>query len=345
MLENVLTSAKNLRKALDRFPPNTDPQLIPEEVKQYYFDFLTGHPIVEALGRIGCREATDVLSRVLKDASLEVFRDRDINHNPFVRGVVAKYFPSTPFRAASETTPFIREAAARALGRIGGQKALAALVESLTDDQTAVGEAVVDAVGDCAGSGDCVIDNHIVIRLLEAKRRRSNVGLCTALRRIGEPALTLLVQYVRNVDIDSKRRGSIVQMLGIIGSEQAVDAIAGFYKATKSKKMRDIAARALAKIGTPKAIEALHKILNGSYEDTFLHLLAVETIGEWVKFIPDAPTARSVIRTLWWQKPFIRVGDLKDSSEEEWATPVVSNWDAIGLVSDQLAVLSLPNRS
>jgi hypothetical protein len=89
-------------------------------------------------------------------------------------------------------------------------------------------------------------------------------------------------------------------------------------------------------------MEAVDKLIeNIGYKKSFLHMYAVETIGQHLDRIPNEKTARSIARTLWWRRTVVRVGDLKNIDLEAWTVPETSQWDALKLVADYMSVLAV----
>lgn len=339
MLDDSVKSLDNILPTLHALMQNEnllkEDDELSKRFEQNCVAFSKGLEVIKSLGEIGDPRATDILIEVLEDISSEDLRIRDINQLPFVRSLLNTYFPPTPFRGPSREIPFIREAAAKALGKIGGIRARDALVNALSDNIPEVSEAAIEALGHITDA----IDQNAIIPLLQAKRRGNNLKLCMALKKIGDPAVTYLTKWLQEPSLIPSSRMGIIQMLGIIGDPRSEDFLIHILQQPKSKKEREFAAKALAKIGTQESIYALTETLG--YNETFLCLMAVETIGEYMNIIQSIKTARSIMWTLWWRKLIVRVGDPKNLDMDEWEVRPVSNWDAMDMVANRISVLSV----
>ncbi|MFP4632285.1 MAG: HEAT repeat domain-containing protein [Halobacteriales archaeon] len=148
---------------------------------------------------------------------------------------------------------FMRLEMIEALGRIGDEAAVPALVDELGDGDTNV--AAMEALARI-GSADAV--DEIAEKLDPEKRvePRVRAAAADALGELGDDgAVDALVEIL---DSDSPRvRAAAADALGEIGDDGPVEALSGLLEADESEKVRASAAGALASIDTADARETL----------------------------------------------------------------------------------------
>ena len=152
----------------------------------------------------------------------------------------------------------VRWRAAEALGKIGGEQAVAGLLKALDDPNGSVRENAVKALGKI---GD---EQAVVASVLKMLDDPSFIHAAKALEKFdGEQAIAGLLKALDNPKRGVRARAASV--LGKIGREQAV---AGLLKVLDdpNDSVRWWATEALGKIGSQQAVAGLLKVLGDSEE-------------------------------------------------------------------------------
>lgn len=158
-------------------------------------------------------------------------------------------------RALASSDWIVRMHAAKALGRIGHQDAVPALIPLLQDKVKAVREEVAAAL---AAIGDAAVP-----ALLAALQHQEWLVRLHAVESLGKSkspqAVEALLSVVFN-DPDTAVREDAVRALGDIGAPQAVDFL---YVVMKDPRLRLFAVEALGRIGDRRAVPVLLDVLAG----------------------------------------------------------------------------------
>jgi len=192
---------------------------------------------VEALGYIASKEAVEPLIKLLEEETHFLFRGK----------------------------------ISEALGRIGGERAIDALITVFGDAGEKVWEKVADAF---ERIGKSAVDR--AIQKLSDERIRVRIGAARALRYIrDEKAIPHLIKALNDEDGDV--RSSAVYALSNIGGPKVVEPV------LEAMNDKDIGVRyavvyALGDIGGPKVVDGLLKLLND--ENISIQCLAAESLGE-----------------------------------------------------------------
>lgn len=203
--------------------------------------------------------------------------------------------------ALDDSVPTVRSGAARALGKIGDARALAALIFRLRYDIDAEvrknaawalrmgGSQAVDALGDALGDEDEWV----------------RFGASVVLAKIGQPALRPLITALHHQSILT--RANAAEALGRIGDRRAANALArmltddpfvSFQAAVSLGRIGDaravpqlveivrrnipeLAAKAIKALGQVKDVRAVDTLIDivNSQEDRWMRLFAIEALG------------------------------------------------------------------
>ena len=193
---------------------------------------------------------------------------------------LARIFHNAKTDAAVESLAFwlgsnyaaTREAAAAALGKIGGERAAEALTARLEDEDAAMRRTAAAALGEI-GSERAVEALTARLEDEDASVRRTAAA---ALGKIGgERAAEALT--ARLEDEDAAMRRTAAAALGEIGSERAVEALTARLE-DEDASVRRTAAAALGEIGSERAVEALTARLED--EDASVRRTAAAALGK-----------------------------------------------------------------
>jgi HEAT repeat protein/nucleoside phosphorylase len=160
---------------------------------------------------------------------------------------------------------YVRRGAAQALGQIGNPQALEALINALNNDPHAyVRRGAAQALGQIGNPQALeALINALKNDLHEYVRR----GAAQALGQIGNPqALEALITALKNDPHAYVRRGA-AQALGQIGNEQALDPLINALKNDLHEYVRRGAIQALGQTGNPQAVEDLTNALNNDLNE------------------------------------------------------------------------------
>jgi HEAT repeat protein len=215
-------------------------------------------------------------------------------------------------------TPDVRRAAAKALGEIGDTSAIKGLVACLGDGQEDlyVREGAAWALGKLAeDKGIAAATAALVSTAVADENREIADEVARLLMKLGEPAIKQLVAALSTTDenvilrvakllaitrakaeavqplialLNSEEDGIVwaaVDLLGEIGDERAVEPLlVGLTDETKDSYHRGVhVPRALARIGSPKAVELLISVLGDIethlHDDYVVQCSAVAALG------------------------------------------------------------------
>jgi HEAT repeat protein len=165
----------------------------------------------------------------------------------------------------------VRETAANALGRIGGERAIEHLIPLLNDDDSDVRETAANVLGGIGG--ERVIE--YLIPLLNDDEYYVIWGAANALGRIGgERVIEYLIPLLK--DNECEVRETAANALGRIGDEGAIEHLIPLLKDDNSGVKREVA-DAFGEIGGEKAIEYLVPLLND--DDSGVRETAANALG------------------------------------------------------------------
>lgn len=207
---------------------------------------------VEALGRIGETEALELLIRRLDD---EDERVRGVV--PRALGAIGDDAAVEPLINAMNTDPDsgVRHQATQALGEFRGERVVRSLINALDAQDTRV---VMEAMSSLAKTGDESAVGPLAQRL--NAERAIRLRAAESLGRLGDPrALEPLVSALDQGN--AEMRATVVLALGELGDPRAVEPLAEALKNTEEDvAVRTAAAQALGMIGGEEAIEALRAV-------------------------------------------------------------------------------------
>jgi HEAT repeat protein len=240
----------------------------------------------EALGRIGDPRAVEPLIGALEwdyyqlfEAALARQKLTDTrSEKEIIDELVEKYV-------------FIREAAAKALGRIGDARAVDALIAALKYISRNVREAAAEALGRIG-------DARAVEPLIEALKDREvdvHESAAEALVRLGASAVAPLIDLLKQ-----EKNGPLlpaVEVLGKIGDAHAVEPLIGALK-NESEKVREAAAIALVRIGSP-AIDPLVNTLKFENKAVRTAAIAILTKLDWKPEKDEAGAYYWIVKRQW----------------------------------------------
>jgi len=173
--------------------------------------------------------------------------------------------------ALDDANPNVRAGAARALGKIGDQRALGALIFRLRHEpDPEVRKPLVWALhlgGERAVAPliECLSDADEWVRF----------GAVVVLAKIGGPAVVPLVRAL--YDPNPPVRAGAAEALGRIGDQRAVEPLANLLHDADAETWHQ-AAVALGRMGDARAVRPLINILQGPVSD--LYTRAVKTLGQ-----------------------------------------------------------------
>jgi HEAT repeat protein len=220
-----------------------------------------------ALGAIGSETAINTLLGLLED------------QDPYTRQAAKSALdalespPVEPFIANLESSsPDRRLASVEGLGRSGDSAAVDVLIDLLNDENSDIRQAAVGALTRFRDNSS----TSKVVAALDAHDVLTRIGAAMALRDV--PSLTVVVALTAHAgDANSTVRAEIVRALGGREDPRAVQTV--FDAATDPDVgVRQAAAEALSKLGTPEAQERLREI---------------------AKKDPSEGVAQSAAKTLW----------------------------------------------
>jgi HEAT repeat protein len=223
-----------------------------------------------------------------------------------------------------------QQMAAQVLGRIGDQRASAALMTALDDSDPLLQIAAAEALGElrevkaapllvkimCRTLRESVGLHRLPIQMAEALKNIGEAAVepliealrdeheevkivaARALQEIGQPALNALIAALRDDDIEVRRR--VVWLLWTLGDRTAVEPLIAALK-DPDAKMRRYAAWALGVIGDVRAIDPLIRTLTDEDERVRWDItVALEKIGE--------TALGSLVTALHDANPMVRIG-------------------------------------
>jgi len=200
--------------------------------------------------------------------------------------------------------PLIRKSAAFALGKIGSDRAVGALLKEMkASEEEKVRSSAAISLGKI-GSEEAV--PYLSERLREGKVDvRSSAAL--ALGMVGdETAVEPLIEVLESGKAEDGRlksalntkpevRKSAVLALGEIGSKEATETLIDvLLDEEEDQEVRKAAAAALGKIGDPEVVDTLSGVLNDAEEPLNIKTEAIQALGK----IEDKKAAEALIERL-----------------------------------------------
>lgn len=162
-----------------------------------------------------------------------------------------------------------------ALGQIGGERAIAPLIEALKNERGQVDEKAAAALGRIGGER---VETVLIDTLKATIKRlsgRLNYETVAALKRIGgEPTLATSLELIKDTDGETRAVG--IEILGKLGGERAeaslLDALKDSYVSVRSAALR-----AMEQFGGERTVKALIEMLGD--RDTSLRYDAAQILG------------------------------------------------------------------
>jgi HEAT repeat protein len=185
-----------------------------------------------------------------------------------------------------DKSPEVRNITAEALGKFADTRALPALNEVLESDPNL--ETRRYAARALGMVGDTSSVKHL-IEALKPTRKDTQEGkwlkyeIVWALGRIGERETVSPLLKALNVDGDDYNRGAIIRVLGLLGGEEAIEALKNMLRDDWRLKEWGYAALALAPYGGEEIDNLLREILEKCAEDKVLAALAWRRGGSYLK--------------------------------------------------------------
>jgi HEAT repeat protein len=175
----------------------------------------------------------------------------------------------------SDTTPSLREAAARALGDRAAAAAVPALITALADPDRRVRSRAAEALGDIADEaavpalGQTLTSDTNRDVAEQAARALGDIGTQAAATRLEGALLSASLR-------DEPFRRVVIQALGRTGQPSAVEMLTGFLPVA-DRRLQETILEALADADTPASAAALLRLMQGT--DANLRLLAVRALA------------------------------------------------------------------
>jgi HEAT repeat protein len=192
-----------------------------------------------------------------------------------VRDLVDLNSPVVPtlLDAMQDPSPTVRCGVAEALGLIGDERAVPALIEALAKDQhPGVRSSAGIALGEIGGPATAA---PLVAALKDSEPSVRSVA-AASLGEINEtPAVPLLVELLN--DSSDIVRSQAVQALGNLGDRRAVPALLAAAE-DRNQEVRRWAVWELGRIGDPQALPAVIQALDDRVSD--VRLTAIKALGE-----------------------------------------------------------------
>ncbi len=222
--------------------------------------------VVEALGFMREKKAVPELIKILNQVGTE---EKEIRAVGSALGEIGADL-SVPalLEALKDPRHVVREAAVSALGRVGSARAVHSLAEALNDPEMTVREKAAGALGEIGGEDATNALSAVIFDGLY-------YSACTALKKIGTyDAFSLLIDGLSSPVVEIRR--SAAGGLRIMDHRQAV---LPFIKALTDvdDKVREYAAEALGSIGNDSATVPLINALNDRH--SFVRRHAAQSLG------------------------------------------------------------------
>jgi HEAT repeat protein len=254
--------------------------------------FLVRWAAVEALGRIGGSDAVRAMVGALKDPHLNVREAATACLGRIGSDEVEQELLSMlSKRDSSADSVDARRAALEALGWIGSEHALAAVLEALEQNDTALHISAVEALGRIGG--ERAIDG--LIRALTRSGVQVAIFAAEELGRLGgRKALDALIGALRREGDDEERelvRAAAAEALGHIRGDEALAAIVQALR-SDTLSVRARAVNGLKLIGGPTAIVELIKSLKDN--EMVVRWRAVDALGR----IGGSSAVAALLKTL-----------------------------------------------
>jgi HEAT repeat protein len=203
-----------------------------------------------------------------------------------------------PVLRAKETDPELRQQAARCLGQIGAAAAtegVPALSEALKDSEAVVREAAAEALGKFGGQARAAAPSLIaVVADRETTVRRAALAALAQIGPDAKEALPKLKPAFKDADPEVRRHA--LDVLGRLGAEAVKDkeALEALKAALDDMDLCKNALDALARIGPPA--KELAKSLTRHLQDEKHRLAAVVALGSLLEKVKPVPVEAKALR-------------------------------------------------
>jgi HEAT repeat protein len=261
-------------------------------------------------------------------------------------GFLDKFFKpnvSALIRDLNGKNPHVRQKAAEALGETGDVRAVEPLIQALKDKDNWVRQKAAEALGKI---GDARAIEPL-LQALDEEDDSARHGIIEALARMGEKGvLDHLIKILDNKDSGNHKRGSVIVVLKMIGSANAVEPLIRALK-DKDDGIRLNAAWALAEIGDARAVGPLLQALKDEYYK--VQDIAAEALVK----IADVKTVEAFTQALkdeHWKIRLVAAKALAKSGDARAVEPLIqalkdedkrvreATAEALGMIGDARAV-------
>lgn len=228
-------------------------------------DIAVRREAVLALGRLKRPEAVEPLRKVLTSKMYPVTYDaaRALGEigSPEASGDLITVME------AWDTDGRVKGACARALGKLGEERAAAPLGRLLLQPVGVPVEAWVKDLAVWALSEIKEPPSGVFLENMRAPTEGTRRRICWAMVRMGEVAIPILYKALRDPNPEVRRRA--VETLGWLGNEKAVPSLIRIAKEKppQSDKLKRTAVWALGKIGDPRAEKVLDEIIKNEKDN------------------------------------------------------------------------------
>jgi len=226
----------------------------------------------------------------------------------------------------------VQEAAASILSSIADDRVIDPLTSALLSEDWVVRMHAAKAIGQLA----CPQAADTLVLLLQDKVPAVRDEAMAALKTIGEPAVTPLVEALRNKNWRVRLKAT--EALGVLGEKSAVQPLLAIVKTDPDTAVRQDAIRALGNIGDSSATELLLQML----DEPRLQVQAIEALGK----IGDRRvvlTLITLVRLLDPKEFEGRVPTCEDERYEKELAVVESSIRALARLKDERAIPVLVN--
>lgn len=245
---------------------------------------------VEALGMIGNASALNGLLKLLNDHD-EIVRLNTVialGRNPDPRAV------RPLMQLLAEDDPDLRKRAVMALGAIGDPRAVPAIARLVPQADAGLQEVIAEAltlIGDPAAAD--------ALRLmLQSEEPGVQIKALGGIRRCGvADVLPQVMTLINAVNPQVRRR--VAEVLGELGTEDAVKPLAGMLRSDPSFEVRSAAAKALGRLGYKSGLPYLEQALR---DESAIRCSAVMAIAG----IPDPISVAALLAMLKDPAPEVR---------------------------------------
>ena len=224
---------------------------------------------IQGIREMGSEKAIGVLVQVLRENKDRTFRTEA---SEALGSIGSEQAVQALVEALDDQSESVRSNATYALGSIGSEKAVPALIAAMKSPDENVRGLAVGALGS-------ISSEEAVQTLIEALKDQDKCVRSNAVRALGvigsEEALQGLIEILKDADKSFRRRA--VGALGSIGSERAIQAVIEALK-DRDEDVRHDAVRALGSIGSEQAVPYLIQALRMD-RDIRVRRCAAEALG------------------------------------------------------------------